>query len=316
MTDGIRDGKNISYQQFGQIIVPAIPLTEQIQIAAFLDRETAKIDELVAEQRRLMELLKEKRQAVISHAVTQGLNPDAPMKPSGIEWLGDVPAHWEIGRVKTYFRTCSGGTPNTAQQELYYADEDSGIPWVRTTDLQNDVLRSVEVFITDKALSDTACSILPPGTVMVAMYGGDGTVGKNGLLAISAAINQAVCGLLPSNTHSPEFVFRFMQFYRPHWMIGAESSRKDPNISQERVRNAPFLKPPRDEQDSIVNYLDAQTTAFDTLTAEAQRAIDLLQERRSALISAAVTGQIDVRLLSQKVGAGGTAIRSGESSAA
>jgi type I restriction enzyme S subunit len=314
MTDGIRDGKNISYQQFGQIIVPAIPLTEQTQIAAFLDRETAKIDELVAEQRRLMELLKEKRQAVISHAVTQGLNPDAPMKPSGIEWLGDVPAHWEIGRVKTYFRTCSGGTPNTAQQELYYADEDSGIPWVRTTDLQNDVLRSVEVFITDKALSDTACSILPPGTVMVAMYGGDGTVGKNGLLAISAAINQAVCGLLPSNTHSPEFVFRFMQFYRPHWMIGAESSRKDPNISQERVRNAPFLKPPRDEQDSIVNYLDAQTTAFDTLTAEAQRAIDLLQERRSALISAAVTGQIDVRLLSQKVGAGGTAIRSGESS--
>ena len=97
MTDGIRDGKNISYQQFGQIRIPGLPLSEQSAIAAFLDRETAKIDELVAEQRRLMELLKEKRQAVISHAVTRGLNPDAPLKPSGIEWLGEVPEHWDVG---------------------------------------------------------------------------------------------------------------------------------------------------------------------------------------------------------------------------
>jgi len=134
---------------------------------------------------------------------------------------------------------------------------------------------------------------------MVAMYGGDGTVGKNGLLAIPAAINQAVCGLLPSATHSPEFVFRFMQFYRPYWMIGAESSRKDPNISQELVRNAPFPKLPREEQDAIVKFMEVELSKFDTLTAEAQRAIDLLQERRTALISAAVTGQIDVRALSQ-----------------
>jgi len=242
-----------------------------------------------------MALLKEKRQAVISHAVTRGLNPHAPLKPSGIEWLGDVPEHWVVGRVKHYLETCSGGTPNTAQQALYYADEDSGIPWVRTTDLQNDVLHHVEIFITEQALADTACSVLPPGTVMVAMYGGDGTVGKNGLLAISAAINQAVCGLLPSPTHLAEYVFRFMQFYRPYWMIGAESSRKDPNISQERVKNAPFLLPPREEQDAIVEFLTVRRHEFDTLATEAQRAIDLLQERRTALISAAVTGQIDVR---------------------
>ena len=271
------------------------PVAEQAVIASFLDRETEKIDALVAEQRRLIELLKEKRQAVISHAVTKGLNPHAPMKPSGVEWLGEVPEHWEVGRVKNYFRTCSGGTPNTAQQVLYYTDEENGIPWVRTTDLQNEVLRTVEVFITERALADTACSVLPMGTIMVAMYGGDGTVGKNGLLAIPAAINQAVCGLLPSTTHRSEYAFRFMQFYRPYWMIGAESSRKDPNISQERVQKAPFPKPPRDEQDSIVNFLEIQLKKFDTLTAEAQHAIDLLQERRTALISAAVTGKIDVR---------------------
>ncbi len=103
MTDGIRDGKNISYQQFGQIRLPDIPLPEQAQIADFLDRETAKIDALVSEQRRLMALLKEKRQAVISHAVTRGLNPNAPLTPSGIEWLGAVPEHWEVGPLKRFW---------------------------------------------------------------------------------------------------------------------------------------------------------------------------------------------------------------------
>jgi type I restriction enzyme S subunit len=268
---------------------------EQREISSFLDRETAKIDALIAEQQRLIELLKEKRQAVISHAVTKGINPDAPMKDSCIEWLGEVPAHWEVGRVKTYFQTCSGGTPNTSQQELYYSSEEEGIPWIRTTDLNNAVLRNVEVFITEKALADTACSILPIETVMVAMYGGDGTVGKNGLLGIPAAINQAVCGLLPAKTHNPNYVFRFIQFYRPYWMIGAESARKDPNISQERVGNAPFLQPPIKEQNEIVSFLDRETAKLDSLTDEAQRGIELLKERRTALISAAVTGKIDVR---------------------
>lgn len=293
MGGGLRQSMKFADLKRLPVVLP--PKEEQPLIAAFLDHETAKIDALVAEQERLIELLKEKRQAVISHAVTKGLDLSVPMKDSGVEWLGEVPAHWEVHRVKDYFQTCSGSTPNTAQQELYYSDGDSGIPWVRTTDLRNEVLQAVEIFITEKALADTACTVLPSGTVMVAMYGGDGTVGKNGLLAIPAAINQAVCGLLPNASHSPEFAFRFIQFYRPYWMIRAESSRKDPNISQERVRNAPFLRPPRHEQDAIVSFLDSQLQQFNTLTTEAQLAIDLLQERRTALISAAVTGQIDIR---------------------
>ena len=286
-----------SWEYMGSMPVAVPPISEQTAIAGFLDRETAKIDALVAEQQNLIALLKEKRQALISHAVTKGLDPDVPMKDSGVAWLGEVPAHWEIRPIKAYFGTCSGGTPNTSQQELYYADEVNGVPWVRTTDLNNDVLFSAEVFITEQALEDTACAVLPPGTVMVAMYGGDGTVGKNGLLGISAAINQAICGLLPCPTHVPEFAFRFIQFCRPYWMIGAESSRKDPNISQERVRNSPFVKPPLEEQEMIVQFLDSELRAFNELTLEAERSIDLLYERRTALISAAVTGKIDVRRL-------------------
>lgn len=273
------------------------PLAEQTVIAAFLDRETAKIDALIAEQERLMELLKEKRQAVISHAVTKGLNPDAPMKDSGVEWLGEVPAHWSVEPIKRHIETTSGGTPNTSMTERYYAAEDAGFPWVRTTDLSNAPLSVAPVRITAEAIQDTACKLLPPGTVMVAMYGGDGTVGKNGILAIEATINQAICGLLPSSQFLSEFTFRYIQFYRPYWMIGAESSRKDPNISQDLVRNTPILRPPMQEQEHIAAYLRGSLERFDELFRQAEESVELLQERRTALISAAVTGQIDVRHL-------------------
>jgi len=292
MGGGLRQSMKFSDLKRMPMAVP--PNSEQEAIVALLDRETAKIDALVEEQRRLIELLKEKRQAVITQTVTKGLNPNVPMKDSGVEWIGKVPTHWEVKSIKRCCMTTSGGTPNTAQQEAYYTDE-TGIPWVRTMDLTNELLTSVEVYITEQALQDTACKVLPPGTVMVAMYGGDGTVGKNGLLGIPAAINQAVCGLLPSDSVFPEFMFRFIQFFRPFWMVGAESSRKDPNISQERVRNAPVLLPPMEEQLAIVEFLRLQSDRFDALSAEAQRAVELLRERRSALISAAVTGKIDVR---------------------
>jgi type I restriction enzyme S subunit len=281
-------------EKVGAVPVPLPTPQEQRSIATFLDRETAKIDALVEEQRRLIELLKEKRQAVISQAVTKGLDPSVPMKDSGVEWLGPVPAHWEVKTIKRCCMTTSGGTPDTAQQDAYYTDE-TGIPWVRTMDLDNDLLTSVEVYITERAVQDTACKVLPPGTVMVAMYGGDGTVGKNGLLGIPAAINQAICGLLPTEAVAPEYLFRYIQFFRPFWMVGAESSRKDPNISQERVRNAPVLLPPKEEQLAISQHLLLTSARFETLSTEAQRAVELLLERRSALISAAVTGKIDVR---------------------
>ena len=125
------------------------PVDEQVVINAFLDRETAKIDALIAEQQRLIELLKEKRQAVISHAVTKGLDPTVRMKDSSVEWLGQVPEHWEVGKIKKYLSTCSGGTPNTSQKSLYYAENGGGLPWVRTTDLTNDKINEVPVFITE-----------------------------------------------------------------------------------------------------------------------------------------------------------------------
>ena len=269
------------------------PLIEQTQIAKFLDHETAQIDTLIEKQQTLIQLLKEKRQADISHAVTKGLNPDAPMKDSGVEWLGEVPEHWDIVKLKWKASTTSGGTPTTSKYEDYY--EDGDIPWIRTTDLNNDKLNETPIMITPKAVRDSACSLLPKNSVLIAMYGGAGSIGKHSLLRFESTINQAVCGVLPSEAFVPDYLHRFYEFYRPFWMIGAAGTRKDPNIGQDNIKEARIPIPPLNEQHQIADYLDKMQNHFDALTDNAEQAIQLMQERRTALISAAVTGKIDVR---------------------
>ena len=275
------------------IKIPSLPFNEQTQIANFLDYETAQIDTLIDKQQTLIQLLKEKRQAVISQAVTKGLNPNVPMKDSGVEWLGEVPEHWGINKLKWRASTTSGGTPTTSKYEDYY--EDGDIPWIRTTDLNNDKLNETPIMITLKAVRDSACSLLPKNSVLIAMYGGAGSIGKHSLLNFESAINQAVCGVLPSEAFVPDYLHRFYEFYRPFWMIGAAGTRKDPNIGQDNIKEAKTLLPPLNEQNQIADYLNKMQSHFDALTESAEQAIQLMQERRTALISATVTGKIDVR---------------------
>lgn len=266
---------------------------EQQKIASFLDFETAKIDTLIAKQEKLIELLKEKRQAVISHAVTKGLNPDAPMRDSGVEWLGEVPEHWEVTKLKWKSLTTSGGTPTTSKYEMYY--QDGHIPWIRTTDLNNSKLLETPVNITPKALADTACSILPKNSVLLAMYGGAGSIGKHSLLMFEATINQAVCGIYPSSAFESGFLHYFYEFYRPFWMINAAGTRKDPNIGQDHIKEGKVVLPPIEEQQTIEAHIKKTLTLLDRLKDKAIDAIELAKERKTALISAAVTGKIDVR---------------------
>ena len=283
---------NLNGTLIGEILLPVSTVAEQTQIARFLDHETARIDALIKEQQRLIELLKEKRQALISHAVTKGLDPSVTMKDSGVEWLGEVPAHWEVTKFKWPLRTASGGTPPSNDREAYY---DGGIPWLRSLDLTDDLVTEYEVTVTHQAIEETSCKIVPKNSVLIAMYGGDGTIGKNGLLTFDSAINQAICAFLPSNRCSPEYLHRYIQFYRPYWMIGAESSRKDPNIGQDRIGDHFLTLPPLQEQLDIVGFTNIELLKFSALVNEAQTGVELLQERRSALISAAVTGKIDLR---------------------
>jgi type I restriction enzyme S subunit len=280
-------------EQFNDLSFPLPPKTEQQNIAAFLDRETAKTDELVAEQRRLMELLKEKRQAVISHAVTKGLNPDAPMKSSGIEWLGDVPAHWEVRRIKSVSSFITSGPRGWSEQV-----GEEGALFIQSGDL-NDNLQvafaiSKRVLVADDA--ESARTLLRGGDVVVCITGAKtGNVAVCDVVTEAAYINQHLCLIRPTPEIEPIFLgvllkSRLGQTYFERSQYGLKQG-----LSLEDVREAPVLVPPRSEQSAIIRHINSKTSYFDTLTAEAQRAIDLLQERRTALISAAVTGQIDVR---------------------
>lgn len=293
VTDGIRDGKNISYEQFGQIGLPCPSHVEQIAIAALLDRETAKIDALVAEQQKLIALLKEKRQAVISHAVTKGLDPDVPMKDSGIEWLGKVPAHWDVRRVKSVSAFTTSGPRGWSERV-----GEEGALFVQSGDL-NDTLEiefwgSKRVQITNDA--ESTRTRLCDGDVVVCITGAKtGNVAVCADMPEKAYINQHLCLIRPTQCVLPAYLGMSLKSRLGQTYFELSQYGLKQGLSLEDVREAPVLLSSITEQSAIVSYLEAETAKFDILTAEADQTINLLKERRSALISAAVTGKIDVR---------------------
>jgi type I restriction enzyme S subunit len=287
---------NLQVGEYCSAPLPIPPPAEQTLIAEFLDRETGKIDELVAEQRRLMELLKEKRQAVISHAVTHGLNPAAPLKPSGIEWLGDVPAHWEVmtlRRCATYVQT--GGTPSS---EPPSADLEEGLVWFTPGDFGDSLrLTASTRKISPAMVASGEAKVFPPRSVLVVSIGA--TLGKVGFAQEASSANQQINAVIP-NERIDGYFLAYSLLVKAEVMRFLSNASTIGIMNQEKTKDIWIAVPPPAEQAGIAAFLDAELAKFDTLTAEAQRAIALLQERRTALISAAVTGQIDVRQLAEK----------------
>lgn len=268
------------------------PLAEQTAIADFLDRETAKIDGLIAEQERLIELLKEKRQAVISHAVTKGLNPEAPMKDSSIEWIGQVPAHWEVVGMTKYLASVvdyRGRTPTKVEEGIFLL-----------------TARNIREGKVDYANSE---EFIPEAEYENVMRRGKPEIGDV-LFTTEAPLGQ-VANVDRTDVALAQRVIKFRgqtdvldNYFLKYWLMGhfAQADMEQLatgstalGIKGSKVVQLRLCLPPYDEQKQIAYFLDVETDRLDTLNAEAQKVIILLQERRSALISAAVTGQIDVR---------------------
>ncbi|WP_280538940.1 restriction endonuclease subunit S [Chromohalobacter sp. 11-W] len=268
------------------------PVPEQTSIAAFLDHETARIDSLVEEQQRLIELLKEKRQAVISHVVTKGLAPDVPLKDSGVEWLGEVPEHWEVMRVKHAAKLESGHTPNKEKAEYW----DGGIPWVSLNDskelARSDYIDETKFSISCLGVSNSSARLLPPRTVV---FTRDATIGVSAITTKEMAVSQhLIAWVCREDAVISEYlllVFYAMKEELDRYTFGATIK----TIGMPDVRSLSMPLPPLPEQKEVVDYVLAERDRLDGLIAEAQKASRLLVERRSALISAAVTGKIDVR---------------------
>jgi len=299
--------KHLSSYQVQKTFI-ALPPHEQEQsaIAAFLDRETAKIDALVAEQEKLIELLKEKRQAVISHAVTKGLDPNVPMKDSGVEWLGEVPEHWEIKRLKHVKDArlnsfVDGPFGSNLKSEHFVDDGDVYViesNFATTGMLDQEQLKTITFSHFETILRSEAVE----GDIIIAKIGAQ--FGKSSILphidkravvsgnTLKLTINKDIC-------ETKWVYYQLLNLKQNGEIDQLVNGSAQPALSLGVMNNLIALIPPINEQIHITSVLDGYFQKNELLIEESLRAIDLLKERRAALISAAVTGKIDVRGLAE-----------------
>ena len=276
------------------ITIPSIEYVEQVKIANFLDHETAKIDTLIAKQEKLIELLKEKRQAVISHAVTKGLNPDAAMKDSGVEWLGQVPEHWDVIAISKVTQKITNGYVGPTRDILV----EEGIPYVQATHIKKGKVNFDNAyFVREKWSNDHAKSILKKDDVLIVQTGA-GT-GDVGLVSESEeGFNcHALIILQPKKQQlSGSYLAYCLQSdYGYATLYSIRTGGMHPHLNCGEVQFVKISVPPLDEQVAISKFIEKNIQDFDQLIEKVKLAIQLMQERRTALISSAVTGKIDVR---------------------
>ena len=273
----------------------AIPSNDElITIAAFLDYETARIDQLIAKQQQLIELLKEKRQAVISHAVTKGLNPNAPMKDSGVEWLGQVPEHWVVARLKQVIESGSSISYGIVQPGDAL---DAGIPFIQTTNISQGNLALAALPKTSESIEkDYPRSRLKGGEVILGIRASIGAayVVPEELKGVN--LSRGVARIQPGKLITSEFLVCFFKTnaVETYWGLSKQGSTFS-EVSIETVRELNVVLPPEKEQQEICYFVDSISSKFKNIVDSAELQNKLLMERRTALISAAVTGKIDLR---------------------
>lgn len=298
----LRDGLNL--ELLGNIQCPLLPAAEQTVIATFLDRETSKIDALVAEQEKLIALLKEKRQAVISHAVTKGLNADVPMKDSGIEWLGQVPEHWHLKRlkhIKSKKPNAFVDGPFGSNLKSEHFIEGGDVYVIESNFATQGRLDSAELkTISAEHFATIQRSEVEAGDIVIAKIGAQ--FGKSSILpeierravvsgnSMKLSVNMDMC--------INEWIHLQLVNLKESGEIDLlANGSAQPALSLGAMNSLPMLIPTITEQRTILDWLNSAVRHIELLAREGQSAIDILKERRSALISAAVTGKIDVRVM-------------------
>ena len=261
---------------------------EQRAIAAFLDRETARIDGLVVRKERLMELLQEKRAALLTRAVTRGLDPNVSMKDSGVEWLGEIPAHWDMKKIKRFCLVRRGASPRPIDDPAYFDDEGE-YAWVRIADVtaSEKYLETTTQRLSESGKSKSVS--LEPGELFLSIAA---TVGKPIIARIKCCIHDGFVYFvgLHENREYLYYLFSCGEAYKGLGKLGTQL-----NLNTDTVGDIYVPLPQPAEQRAIVQFLDRETTSIDALIAKIRQAIDHLKEFRTAFISAAVTGKIDVR---------------------
>ncbi|MEN6427286.1 MAG: restriction endonuclease subunit S [Phycisphaerales bacterium] len=282
----------INASDFASIPVHVHPLSQQHAIGDYLDRETARIDALIAAKERLIALLAEKRRALITRAVTRGLNPSVPFRDSGIPWLGEIPAHWETVALRFLVESISGATPDTGSSEFW----DGEIPWVSPKDMKRLEIDDAQDHVSELALSTRALHLIAPGSVLIVVRGM--ILSHSFPTAVTTAvvtINQDMKALRCHESLDPYFLRDFFRGSEEYIVSLADASAHGTRkLETEVLGRLQIALPPFQEQRAIAAHIGETTAMINELEAAARATTSLLRERRAALISAAVTGQIDV----------------------
>lgn len=288
MSQGIRQGRTIPYEPFSNLQLPLPPMEEQRRIADFLDDQVARLDGAMELRRRQSSALAARTLAVMRLATTVGSACGRETRSSGIAWMPAINSAWDLRRLASVFMTGSGTTP-PASDSRYFA---GGIPWVNTGDLRDRLIDRPKRTVTSHALADyPTLRLYDPGTLLIAMYGA--TIGRLGILGIRACTNQACCALTGESSVLTDFAYYWFLSHRDG-IIEMAAGAGQPNISQEVIRGLHLPTPSRKEQEEIVRDLRRTEAASAAAVALMERHTGLLQERKQALITAAVTGQFDV----------------------
>lgn len=263
-------------------------LADQQRMITYLDTKLSEIDHQVSLLTSKRDAYLRLKKSIINHAVTRGLDPNVKMKDSGIEWIGEVPEHWEVKRMKELSAIGSGTTPKSGEDKYY----ENGIhPWLNTSDVQDCVINEAKFSITDKALNDySVLKYYPIGTILIAMYGG-GTIGNVALMNISATINQACCAIVSNEKLLlPKYLFCYLKCHKKK-IISLGFGGTQVNLSQAIIAQLPVVLPPLPEQRAIATYLDDKCAKIDTIVSNLDKQISRYADLKRSLIDEVITGK-------------------------
>jgi type I restriction enzyme S subunit len=271
------------------LLLPLGSVHEQTQIENYLDNKTAQIDDLIAKKEKLIKLLEEEKTAVINEAVTKGINPNVKLKDSGIEWLGKIPEHWEVKKLKYIAKKVQTGSTPPSNQEEYYKDE---INWYTPSDFSDNLLLSASKRkVAHLAVAHNVVKLFPVNSVLVVGIGA--TLGKVGYIDIEGTSNQQINSISFSTLDKAKYYAKLF-FVKRQSIVALSNASTLAILNQAQIKDIFMLFPKEKEIVSINQYIETETTRIDKTIETTKKLIELLKEYRTALISEAVTGKIKV----------------------
>ncbi len=293
-SDGVRIGQwDLNQSRMRQIPILLPPLPEQRAIATFLDKKCAKIDEAVRIKEEQIKLLRERRQILIQQAVTRGLNPDAPMKDSGIDWIGQIPAHWEVKKLKYLCAFSGGGTPSKDRADFW---TNGTIPWVSPKDMKTEYISTTQDKITGRALLESTANYIPVGSLLMVVR--SGILQRKIPVAINlvkVTLNQDMKALVFQDQVCSQFMMSFIEGNNNKLLtILTKEGATVESVEHDYLANLLVTVPPWDEQKKIANFIESIASDYGSAVSIKQQQITALKEYKTTLINAAVTGKIRI----------------------